>query len=233
MSPIPLKTKKPKFYGFLHFFILLCNTKYFMQNPKDAINTLHDIKNIMEKSTKFNALSGFSFISVGCIALVSAIISAQTLNNNIFETNLYQPISLSQKNHLVIIGFSTLFLAILAAFYFTHKKAVKNKVSLTLGGGPALSLHFVTPLLVGGIVALALLYYQHLVFVAPLLLVFYGLSVVSGSKFTHPELIYLGFIQLALGCLGLFYLGHGLILWTLGFGVAHIIWGIYYYLKHE
>ena len=204
-----------------------------MTNSKDAMKTLHDIKNIMEKSTKFSSISGLSFISAGTIALTCAFIVSKSLNVNILDKNLYNYISDSQKFQLIEIGFITLILAVLVALYFTYTKAKKNKVSLLKGSGLGLALHFGTPLAIGGVTTLTMLYYQHAVFVAPLLLIFYGLGIVSGSKFTHPELIYLGWIELILGCLGLFYLGHGLVIWSLGFGVAHILWGIYFYIKHD
>ena len=55
---------------------------------KEALDTLHDIKELMEKSTKFMSISGISAILVGiyaCIGtgLVYFILNKHTANNSL------------------------------------------------------------------------------------------------------------------------------------------------------
>ncbi len=204
-----------------------------MKQKDNTLNSIQDIRNIMEKSTKFSSLSGLSFIAAGIVATISALFAAYTLDSNILTFNLYKPISIEQLYKLIGNGIITLILASVVAYIFTKIKAAKLKHSLNSVISRHLFLHLAIPLLTGGIIVLSLIYHGNLVLVAPLLLISYGLGVVSASKFTHAEIFYLGIIHLVLGCIGLFALGNGLILWTLGFGLTHIIWGIYFYKKHD
>ena len=45
-----------------------------MGNKQEQLNALVDIKSMMEKSTKFMSLSGWSGISIGIIALIGSFL---------------------------------------------------------------------------------------------------------------------------------------------------------------
>jgi hypothetical protein len=64
-------------------------------------------------------------------------------------------------------------------------------------------------------------------------LIFYGLALINASKYTLNDIRFLGLSEIALGIFGTFYLGYGLDLWTIGFGVLHIIYGAVMYFKYE
>jgi hypothetical protein len=85
----------------------------------------------------------------------------------------------------------------------------------------------------GGVFCLALMYYDCFGFVAPATLVFYGLALVNGSKYTLETIFYLGLVEIALGLTSAFFLGYGLEFWALGFGIMHIIYGTLMYLKYD
>ena len=69
--------------------------------------------------------------------------------------------------------------------------------------------------------------------VAPGCLLFYGLALVNASKYTLGEVRYLGYGQLALGIMCLWYTGYGLYFWAMGFGILHIIYGVLMWYKYE
>ena len=69
--------------------------------------------------------------------------------------------------------------------------------------------------------------------IAPGCLLFYGLALVNASKYTLTEVRYLGYTQLLLGALNLFFIGKGLFFWAIGFGILHIIYGLLMWLKYE
>jgi hypothetical protein len=47
------------------------------------------------------------------------------------------------------------------------------------------------------------------------------------------EIRYLGLLEIALGCINMFY-GHlGLYFWTAGFGFLHIVYGLIMWWKYE
>jgi len=65
------------------------------------------------------------------------------------------------------------------------------------------------------------------------MLLFYGLALVSGSKYALKEIRYFGLTQLVLGCMALFARGQELILWAIGFGAMHILYGVWMYFRYE
>jgi hypothetical protein len=76
--------------------------------------------------------------------------------------------------------------------------------------------------------------FQHnLELVASVMLIFYGLSLVNAGKFTFGEIHYLGLTEIVLGILAGLYFQYGLLLWTIGFGVMHIVYGLVMYYRHE
>ena len=44
---------------------------------------------------------------------------------------------------------------------------------------------------------------------------------------------YLGYVQILLGVVNLWFVGFGLYFWAMGFGVMHIVYGIYMWQKYE
>jgi hypothetical protein len=89
------------------------------------------------------------------------------------------------------------------------------------------------PLSVGGVLILVLVWHGLVGLAAPLMLVFYGLALLSASRFTYDVVGVLGWIQIALGTAATVWIGYGLWFWAAGFGLAHILYGIYVHLKVE
>ena len=69
--------------------------------------------------------------------------------------------------------------------------------------------------------------------IIPVSLIFYGLALINGSRYTIGEVRYLGYTELAAGLLSLWLPEWGLALWALGFGLLHIIYGIAMWWKYE
>ena len=68
---------------------------------------------------------------------------------------------------------------------------------------------------------------------APASLVFYGLTLINAGKFTYDEVKIVGYVEIVLGLVGLYFVGYGLLLWAIGFGLIHIFYGIYMHYKYE
>lgn len=92
---------------------------------------------------------------------------------------------------------------------------------------------FAVPLLTGAVFCFALLYHGLLLFIAPATLIFYGLALVNAEKHTLNDIKYLGYCQIILGLLSLFFLGWGLVFWAVGFGILHIVYGAVMYKKYK
>jgi hypothetical protein len=69
--------------------------------------------------------------------------------------------------------------------------------------------------------------------VASITLIFYGLALVNASKYTIDEIHYLGITEIILGLAAAIFLYNGIIFWTIGFGVCHIIYGLIMYKKYD
>ncbi|RZK14969.1 MAG: hypothetical protein EOO86_17600, partial [Pedobacter sp.] len=99
----------------------------------------------------------------------------------------------------------------------------------------SLLINLAIPLVAGGLFIIALLinHAQTYAIIAPSCLIFYGLALINASKFTYSDIKYLGFLEVTLGLICMFYVGYGLIFWAVGFGVLHIIYGLVMYFKYE
>ena len=85
----------------------------------------------------------------------------------------------------------------------------------------------------GGVLGLILIFNGLSGLAIGLSLVFYGLALVNGSKYTLNEVKILGLVQLVLGIVACLFIELGLIFWALGFGPVHILYGIIMNLKYK
>jgi hypothetical protein len=89
------------------------------------------------------------------------------------------------------------------------------------------------PLGTGGIFCFILWYHGLVLLIAPVTLIFYGLALLNSSKFTVPDIRYLALAEIVLGLLATLLLDDWLFIWAIGFGVLHIVYGIFLYVKYE
>jgi hypothetical protein len=187
---------------------------------------------MMERSSRFISLSGVSGIIAGVIALIAAWVGNYFIRSSgeDFGSMIFNP-SLVQK--LMITCLLTLLAAIFFGILFTIRKSKKKNLKIWNGPTRRLLVSMFVPLLAGGIFCLVLSFNAQFHLVAPAMLIFYGLALISSSKFTFSDIEYLGYCQLALGIIALFMVNYGLIFWALGFGVLHIIYGFMMQKKYH
>ena len=85
----------------------------------------------------------------------------------------------------------------------------------------------------GGVFVCGMLANNEWLFIGPACLIFYGLALINGSKYTLDDIRYLGILEIVLGSFNFIYIGYGLYFWAVGFGVLHIIYGIIMWNKYE
>ncbi len=198
------------------------------------IQDLQDIKDIMNRSSRFISLSGLSGISAGIIALGGAYAAYQTVYAGQDYLGYRQAIINSDSLiTLLIIAFVTLILSIGTGIYFTTRETRRQKEKVWDHQTKRLLINLAIPLFTGGIVCLILLFKGFVGIMAPLTLIFYGLSLVNASKFTLSEVRSLGIIEIILGLISLQFIGYGLLFWAIGFGVLHIVYGTIMQLKYK
>ena len=78
-----------------------------------------------------------------------------------------------------------------------------------------------------------LFYYGIYFLIVSSMLIFYGLALINVSKFTFNENARLGVLEICLGILAALAPEYPLLIWVTGFGLLHIVFGIYVYLKYE
>ncbi len=205
-----------------------------MDEQQQSLETLKDIKRMMERSSRFISLSGLSGVSAGLCALAGAWLAHRKIGNWSLDATLYgRDSELGLIIDLLLIAVFTFVAAFVSAFIFTYIRSRKNNTSVWGAATWRLLWNTMIPLAVGGVFMLRLLQLGQYEMIAPGCLIFYGLALVNGSKYTLGEIRYLGYGQLVLGLINLWYIGWGLEMWAIGFGVLHIIYGITMWLKYE
>ncbi len=201
------------------------------------LEAIQDIRNMMKKSTRFLSLSGLSGVFAGIYALLGAFLAFRYLNyivNNIFDIKSGERLNTTEIYlNFILIALGVLVLSIITAYYFSNKKAKQNGQSLFDHAAIRVLINLCIPLVAGGIFCIALLYHGSIVYIAPAMLLFYGVALINASKYTYDDIRYLGLCQITLGLINSFNLGNGLWYWSLGFGVLHIVYGGVMWWKYE
>ncbi|QQV01895.1 MULTISPECIES: hypothetical protein [Chryseobacterium] len=202
---------------------------------KNYHEDLSHIRSMMERSSRFISLSGLSGVFAGLAAIIGAIyvyfvfqregIDYFDGDRNVFGKELVK--------ELVVTGFVILVVAVLSGYFFTASKSRKKGLKIWDATTRRLLMTFAVPLITGGLFCLLLLYHQLFILVAPATLIFYGLALVSAERYTLTDIKYLGYCQIILGLLSFMFLGWGLVAWTIGFGVLHIVYGWIMHVKYK
>lgn len=132
-----------------------------------------------------------------------------------------------------ITAIMVLVLALFTAIFLSWKQALKKGESIWNASAKKLLISMAIPLLVGGIFILALLSEGLIGLVPPVMLLFYGLALYQASVYTIEELKYFGIYQIMLGLLCAFNTVFGVWFWLAGFGLGHIVYGTYMYIRYE
>ena len=211
-----------------------------MNNQKEQLDAINDIKKLMERSSKFSALSGLSGIIVGIMALVCIGISYTILGITPLEPISY--LSILNRDgaidtellKLLIINFSVVLLAsFLTAIWLSNKNAVKKGEQIWDLTAKRMLINFSIPMFAGGAYCFILFTQNHVELILPATLLFYGLALLNASKYTVDDIKYLGVLLVLLGLFASIYVDEALLLWGIGFGALHIVYGSFMYFKYE
>lgn len=206
-----------------------------MKQQKDYIRDIAEIRSMMERTSKFLSLAGWAGIMAGFYALAGAYIAYEFLKfdpDHILYSNQGAG-NISGLSEIVILGIIILILALGTAIFLSSRKAQNKGEKLWNPTSKRLLSSMAVPLITGGILILVLISQGLIGLLAPFSLLFYGLALVNASNFTYSEVKVLGLIQIALGLLGSWFIEWGLLLWATGFGLVHIIYGIYIHYRYE
>jgi len=207
-----------------------------MNSKEEQLNALNDIRNMMDRSSRFISLSGLSGVFAGVIALLGAYLAHNEIKAYLAGAYGYgTDADLTIEFNLLKLGISVLFVALTGGLLFTYRQSVRKKLPLWDKTAKNLILNLGIPLVTGGlfIISLLLNHPNSMGLIAPSCLVFYGLALINASKYTYSDIKFLGIGEVILGLIALFNIGYGLYFWAIGFGVLHIIYGSIMYFKYE
>ena len=221
-----------KIFGSYYYYSLLCATKYFIMEENKYLNDLHEIRQMMRKSTLFLSLSGLSGVLAGVYALIGAAGVYMLLEHHY----IYYPYVLIESRTfkaIMAIALAVLVASLVTAYLFSARKAKRSGESLVNATAKRVLYNFAIPLLTGGLLSVLLIKNGYYGLLAPMTLIFYGLACVNVSKYTFGDVHYLGITEIVLGLLAVYFPGYGLLFWTLGFGVCHVLYGGIMHFKYE
>lgn len=217
-----------------------------MNSQNQPIEALKDIKDMMNRSSRFISLSGLSGVAAGVCALVGAWFAHEVINGNsaaghrsvriqdyVLSDAAIPTMRAFMGDRLFQIAILTFIAAFAFAFFFTYLRSRKQNIPVWGTAARRLMWNVLLPMIVGGIFLLKLIETGVIGLIAPGCLIFYGLALINGSKFTLGEIRYLGYANVLLGLINCWFPGLGLYFWAMGFGVLHIVYGIVMWNKYE
>ncbi|MBN2746548.1 MAG: hypothetical protein JXR34_07455 [Bacteroidales bacterium] len=215
-----------------------------MQDNLTHLDQLKEIRQIMEKSTKFISLSGISGVWVGFVALAGIAVVLFSFDSYFFTRysdggvfSVDKLLNYNDLNRLIrfvlIDALIMLVFAIGGAILLTIRKAKKKGLSVWDKTAKRFLVSLMVPLATGGIFTLILIYHGIFAMAGPATLIFYGLALINAGRFTLNDIRFLGLFEVLLGLLAALFLGYTAIFWAIGFGLLHIIYGLVMYFKYE
>lgn len=207
-----------------------------MSNNQEHLDNLSEIRSLMERSSSFISLSGLAGVSAGVIGVITSAMMYLKFSS-FMEYSRGSYISSEKRGELIVYGIMISVVALIITFalviFFTARKAKKNNLAVWDSSAKRLLVNLFIPLIAGGIFCLILVYHKFDWLVLPSMLIFYGLALINASKYTLTEIRWLGVIQITIGLLAAFFIGHSIIFWGIGFGVMNIVYGLVMYFRHE
>ncbi len=200
-----------------------------MKKESDYINDLAEIRSMMERSSKFLSLSGWAGIMAGLYALSGAYFAHFVFN--------FRPDSINyifyDFGEIILLALGVLVISLVTAILFSTKNAADKGEQIWNSTSKRLLVSMAIPLSIGGVLIIFYLSNDLYGLIAPATLIFYGLSLYNAGNFTLSEVRWMGYVQIILGLTNLWFLESGLLFWAIGFGLIHLVYGIYMHFRYE
>jgi hypothetical protein len=221
-----------------------------MTPQEEQLSAITEMRDLMNKSSRFISMSGLSGVAAGVVGLIGVAlvywllgdfflhlpfqvnVIIDSIRGNEYSTDAHLP-TFGLIRDIVFIAGLTLGGALLSAWYFTRRKAKKLGNSMWDATAKRMIINLMIPLVTGGGFALVLLAHGIIGLVPAITLAFYGTALINASKYTLNDIRYLGIIEIILSFLAATFYEYSLVIWSIGFGLMHIIYGIVLYVKYE
>lgn len=182
-----------------------------------AMDNLRYIRETMERSQSFTAVSGLGGVLMGVTALLASLLAGR-MPGTVAWVGLW-------------MGAATVSLAV--ALVTMHRKARAAGVALLAGPGRKFTWNVIPPLLAGALLTLALTLAGTTALLPGTWLLLYGSGVVAGGAFSVKAVPLMGLAFMLFGAVALFLPpGFEDAVMAVGFGGFHIVFGIIIWRKH-
>lgn len=215
--------------------IITLQLKVLYMESQNYQNDLSHIRSMMEKSSRNLSLSGLAGVVAGVAALLGAGVGYFILRSNgkayadLSSVNLDR----SMLTELSLVALLVFAMAVSSAYFLSVRRSRRQGLKIWDGTARRLLMSFSVPVVSGAVFCLGLLLQQHYLLVLPASLIFYGLALISASRYTFTDVQYLGFCEIVLGLISTLFPATGLLCWAIGFGLLHIVYGIIMYRKYQ
>lgn len=182
-----------------------------------AMDNLRFIRETMERSASFTAVSGWAGVFMGCLALATAWIAR----------------GVASPETWLAVWMGTAALSAAVATWAMAAKARRVGMSLLNGAGRKFALSFLPAIFVGGVLTLVLIRQDLTALLPGSWLLLYGAAVVSGGQFSVRTVPITGGVFLLVGTAALLAPpAWGDAFMALGFGGIHIVSGLVIARQH-
>jgi hypothetical protein len=211
-----------------------------MKSPQEQLDAIQDMRKLMERSSRFLSLSGLSGVAIGIFALMGTTVLYLKLDLHPLEKGFESLLvtttpSLSNElfQFIILDALIVLIASLSAGTIMSMNRSKKLNLPSWDLAARRLVINLMIPLVAGGLLCLIFIQKGELAYLAPITLLFYGLALVNASKYTVDAIRNLGIIEIVLGLIALWQLEFSLLFWGIGFGILHIIYGIFIHTKHQ
>jgi hypothetical protein len=182
-----------------------------------AADHLRYIRETMENAAEFTAVPGWGGLAMGITALAAAGFAARQTN----------------PRYWLMVWLAEVFVAVAIAAPAAATKARRANSSLFSGPGRKFALSFAPPIIVGGLLTLALFQLGAVTALPGVWLLLYGTAVVTGGAFSVRAVPIMGLCLMALGAAALFApAAWGNWFMAAGFGGVQSIFGIWIAVRY-
>jgi len=182
-----------------------------------AADHLRYIRETMERAAEFTAVPGWGGMAMGLTALGAAFFAAQQ----------------ATPARWLAVWLVEASVAVAIAAPAAAAKAHRANAKLFSGPGRKFLFSFAPPIMVGGLLTLALSLAGHYSLLPAVWLMLYGTAIVTGGAFSVRVVPVMGLCLATLGAMALFVpLQWGNVLMAMGFGGVQIGFGIWIALKY-
>jgi len=171
----------------------------------------------MERAAEFTAVPGWGGVTIGLTALAAALLASRQATPQAW----------------LAVWLAEAFVAVAIAAPAAATKARRANSSLFSGPGRKFVLSFAPPIIVGGLLTVAMYNLGAFTALPGLWLLLYGTAIVTGGAFSVRAVPIMGLCLMALGGLALFApAAWGNFFMAAGFGLVHIAFGIWIALRY-